>query len=82
MTPGSIVTGVVIDIDSDWVTVHAALKSEGVIPRSQFVAEGGEFASARTSKVKPLSEWFATIAEKAQAMAGQEDGKRSKLSMP
>jgi len=26
MKPGSIVTGVVIDIDSDWVTVHAGLK--------------------------------------------------------
>ena len=44
MKPGSIVTGVVIDIDSDWVTVHAGLKSEGVIPRDQFISEGGEFA--------------------------------------
>jgi len=43
MQPGSIVTGVVIDIDDDWVTVHAGLKSEGVIPRSQFVDESGEF---------------------------------------
>jgi small subunit ribosomal protein S1 len=42
MVPGSIVTGVVIDIDSDWVTVHAGLKSEGVIPRNQFVNESGE----------------------------------------
>ena len=33
MNPGAIVTGTVIDIDSDWVTVHAGLKSEGVIPR-------------------------------------------------
>ena len=41
MTPGSIVTGVVIDIDSDWVTVHAGLKSEGVIPASQFAAPDG-----------------------------------------
>ncbi len=42
MQPGSIVTGVVIDIDSDWVTVHAGLKSEGVIPRAQFVNDSGE----------------------------------------
>jgi small subunit ribosomal protein S1 len=42
MHPGSIVTGVVIDIDDDWVTVHAGLKSEGVIPRSQFENEKGE----------------------------------------
>ncbi|MEE8059198.1 MAG: S1 RNA-binding domain-containing protein, partial [Pseudomonadales bacterium] len=44
MKPGSIVTGVVIDIDSDWVTVHAGLKSEGIIPRSEFVSESGELA--------------------------------------
>jgi len=43
MKPGAIVTGVVIDIDSDWVTVHAGLKSEGVIPRSQFLNDKGEF---------------------------------------
>ncbi|MDX1452000.1 MAG: 30S ribosomal protein S1 [Oleiphilaceae bacterium] len=42
MTPGSIVQGVVVDIDSDWVTVNAGLKSEGVIPLSQFIAENGE----------------------------------------
>ena len=42
MTPGSIVKGVVVDIDSDWVTVNAGLKSEGVIPLSQFVNEAGE----------------------------------------
>jgi len=42
MTPGSIVKGVVVDIDSDWVTVNAGLKSEGVIPLSQFVNEAGD----------------------------------------
>lgn len=42
MVPGSIVTGVVIDIDQDWVTVHAGLKSEGVIPAEQFYNEKGE----------------------------------------
>ncbi|WP_409419317.1 30S ribosomal protein S1 [Marinomonas sp. RS-M-Aa-14] len=43
MAPGSIVTGIIVDIDSEWVTVHAGLKSEGVIPRSQFLTESGEF---------------------------------------
>ncbi|MBB1485451.1 30S ribosomal protein S1 [Oceanospirillum sediminis] len=43
MEPGSIVAATVVDIDGDWVTVHAGLKSEGVIPRSQFVSEGEEF---------------------------------------
>lgn len=42
MVPGTIVTGVVIDIDQDWVTVHAGLKSEGVIPASQFYNDKGE----------------------------------------
>jgi small subunit ribosomal protein S1 len=32
MQPGSIVSGVVLDVDKDWVTVHVGLKSEGVIP--------------------------------------------------
>lgn len=52
MTPGAIVTGVVIDIDSDWVTVHAGLKSEGVIPRSQFLDENGTFSLAIGDSVK------------------------------
>lgn len=42
MQPGSIVQGTVVDIDSDWVTVHAGLKSEGVIPVIQFLNEKGE----------------------------------------
>ncbi|MFZ2289430.1 MAG: 30S ribosomal protein S1 [Halopseudomonas yangmingensis] len=42
MQPGSIITGIVVDIDSDWVTVHAGLKSEGVIPRDQFLNDLGE----------------------------------------
>ncbi|HND14363.1 MAG TPA: 30S ribosomal protein S1 [Pseudomonadales bacterium] len=43
MDVGSIITGVVMDIDNEWVTVHAGLKSEGVMPRSQFLDENGEF---------------------------------------
>ena len=31
-----------IDIDKDWVTVHAGLKSEGVIPANQFYNDKGE----------------------------------------
>src|SRR5690606_28094488 len=52
MTPGAIVTGTVIDIDSDWVTVHAGLKSEGVIPRSQFLDENGTFSLSVGDSVK------------------------------
>ena len=46
MQPGSIVTGIVVAIDGDYVTVNAGLKSEGIIPRSQFLDENGELTIA------------------------------------
>jgi len=52
MVQGSIVTGVVVDIDSDWVTIHAGLKSEGIVPRSQFVNDKGEVEVAIGDEVK------------------------------
>ena len=52
MKPGSIVTGTIIDIDSEWVTVNAGLKSEGVIERREFVDETGEFALQVGDEVK------------------------------
>ncbi len=42
MRTGSIVRGTVVDIGSDVVVVNAGLKSEGVIPRWQFLAADGE----------------------------------------
>ena len=36
MQPGSIVTGVILDVDKEWVTVHVGLKSEGVISLDEF----------------------------------------------
>jgi small subunit ribosomal protein S1 len=42
MNPGAIITGLIIDVDKDWVTVHAGLKSEGVIPAEQFYNDKGE----------------------------------------
>ena len=56
MAPGAIVTGTVVDIDSDWVIVHAGLKSEGVIPRSQFLTEDGEFSLNIGDQVKVAME--------------------------
>ncbi len=52
MAPGSIVTGVVIDIDKDWVTVHAGLKSEGVIAVSEFFDENGELSTVIGDEVQ------------------------------
>ena len=56
MEPGSIVTGTIVDIDKDHVTVYAGLKSEGVIPRSQFVNDDGEFSLEVGDQVKVAME--------------------------
>ena len=56
MTPGAIVSGIIIDIDSDWVTVHAGLKSEGVIPREEFLDEQGNFSLEIGEEVKVAHE--------------------------
>lgn len=52
MAPGAIVTGTVIAIDNDFVVVNAGLKSEGVIPKNQFLNEQGELAVAVGDEVK------------------------------
>ncbi|MFB9885267.1 30S ribosomal protein S1 [Balneatrix alpica] len=41
---GSIIEGTVIAVDKEWVTVNAGLKSEGIIPLSQFLDDQGEFS--------------------------------------
>ncbi len=56
MVPGSIVIGTVVDIDNEWVVVHAGLKSEGIIPRNQFVNESGEFSVEIGDQVKVAME--------------------------
>jgi small subunit ribosomal protein S1 len=52
MKPGSIVTGTIVDIDSEWVIVNAGLKSEGVIERKEFIDETGEFSLQVGDEVK------------------------------
>ena len=52
MKPGSIVTGIVVDVDDEWVTVHAGLKSEGVIPKSEFADEQGNCTIAIGDEVQ------------------------------
>ena len=42
MTPGSIVTATVIEIRNDYVVINAGLKSEGIIPKNQFLDLKGE----------------------------------------
>src|SRR5690606_16163680 len=52
MTPGAIVNATVVAIDDDWVTVNAGLKSEGVIPRSQFLDDNGQLEVAVNDDVE------------------------------
>ena len=52
MTPGAIVDAMVVAIEPDFVIVNAGLKSEGAIPRSQFLNESGELAVAIGDSVK------------------------------
>ena len=56
MAPGSIVTGTVLEIEADWIVVHAGLKSEGVIPKNQFLNEQGECTLSIGDQVKVAME--------------------------
>jgi small subunit ribosomal protein S1 len=49
---GAIVIGTVVDITSDAVVVNAGLKSEGVIPRQQFLTLDGELEVAVGDQVE------------------------------
>ena len=46
LQPGTIVTGQVVAITPDAVIVNAGLKTEGIIPRSQFLSPEGELEVA------------------------------------
>lgn len=56
MAPGSIITGTVVDIDNDDVTVNVGLKSEGIIPKIQFLNPDGTFSLAIGDQVKVAME--------------------------
>ncbi len=42
MQPGSIVSGVILDVDKDYVTIHVGLKSEGIVSLDEFRNNEGE----------------------------------------
>jgi len=46
LQPGTIVTGRVVEITADTVVVNAGLKTEGIIPRNQFVDAEGQLEVA------------------------------------
>jgi small subunit ribosomal protein S1 len=46
LQPGTVITGEVVDITPDVVIVNAGLKTEGIIPRNQFISPDGELEVA------------------------------------
>ncbi len=46
LQPGTVITGQVMEITPDVVIVNAGLKTEGIIPRSQFISPEGELEVA------------------------------------
>jgi len=52
MTPGSIVIATVIEIRDDYVVINAGLKSEGIIPKHQFLDLNGELEIALGDQVE------------------------------
>ncbi|RTE65146.1 30S ribosomal protein S1 [Amphritea opalescens] len=52
MQPGSIVSATVVAVDGDFVVVNAGLKSEGNIPRNEFLDDNGKLTVAVGDEVK------------------------------
>ena len=52
LQPGTIVIGTVVEITSDSVVINAGLKSEGVIPKSQFIGPDGQLEVAVGDEVQ------------------------------
>ena len=42
MTPGSMVNAQVVEIRNDYIVINAGLKSEGIVPKNQFLDSNGE----------------------------------------
>jgi len=52
LKPGSIVTGIVVEVRSDVVVINAGLKSEGIVPIEQFRNDDGEIDVGIGDEVK------------------------------
>lgn len=58
MRPGSMLKGTVVDIDNDKIVVNAGLKSEGVIPKWQFLNADGELEVSIGDEVEVALDLF------------------------
>lgn len=71
---GSVITGSVVAIDNDWVTVDTGLKSEGVVAREEFLNEDGELEVAVGDSVDVVVE--AVDNGMGQTLLSREKAKR------
>lgn len=49
---GAVISGEVVAIDNDWITVDTGLKSEGIVDRSEFLNEDGDLEVAVGDQVQ------------------------------
>ena len=71
---GSVISGAVVAIDSDWITVDSGLKSEGVVAREEFLDENGELEVAVGDSVDVVVE--AVDNGMGQTLLSREKAKR------
>ncbi len=72
---GAVIQGTVVNIDSDWVTVDTGLKSEGVVPRAEFLNDQRELEVAIGDTVDVVVE--ALDNGMGQTMLSREKAKRA-----
>lgn len=71
--PGAIISATVIDIDEDYVTLNAGLKSEGVIPIEEFHDKNGELEIAVGDVVEVALD---SIEDGGETLLSREKAKR------
>jgi small subunit ribosomal protein S1 len=72
---GAVISGTVVNIDSDWVTVDTGLKSEGVVARSEFLNDQRELEVAIGDQVDVVVE--ALDNGMGQTLLSREKAKRA-----
>ena len=72
---GGVISGTVVAIDSDWITVDTGLKSEGIVARSEFLNEQGELEVAVGDQVQVVVD--AVDNGMGQTLLSREKAKRA-----
>ena len=72
---GAVIKGIVVSIDSDWVTVDTGLKSEGVVDRAEFLNEQRELEVQVGDEVDVVVEALDNVM--GQTVLSREKAKRA-----